>query len=135
MVRIVRIMFMIKSNIEKNRLYITLGKMVDTDIRGLIKDITRSASALKPGFTCLVDIRNMDINYSEKQMFTMELIMGGLIDAGMSKVVRVVSKKNKISQMRMEQGSRAMGYRARPASTIEEAETILDEEESRKEEQ
>ena len=125
-------MFMIKSNIEKNRLYITLGKMGDPDIRGLVKEITHSASSLKPGFTCLVDIRNMDINYSEKQMFTMEIIMGGLIDAGMSRVVRVVSKKNKISQMKMEQGSRALGYRARPAYTLEEAENILDEEELRK---
>jgi hypothetical protein len=74
----------------------------------------------------------MDIVYSEKQMYTMELIMGGLVDAGMGRVVRVVSKKNKISQMRMEQGSRALGYRARPASTIEEAERILDEEEELK---
>ncbi len=128
-------MYMINANVEKNRLYITLGKMADTDIRGLVKEITHSASNLKPGFTCLVDIRNMDINYSERQMFTMELIMGGLIDAGMSRVVRVVSKKNKISQMKMEQGSRALGYRARPASTIEEAENILDEEELRKAEQ
>jgi hypothetical protein len=126
---------MINANVEKNRLYITLGKMADTDIRGLVKEITHSASILKPGFTCLVDIRNMDINYSERQMFTMELIMGGLIDAGMSRVVRVVSKKNKVSQMKMEQGSRALGYRARPASTIEEAENILDEEELRKAEQ
>jgi len=123
---------MIKSNIEKNRLYITLGKMGDPDIRGLIKEITHCASSLKTGFTCLVDIRNMDINYSEKQMFTMEIIMGGLIDAGMSRVVRVVSKKNKISQMKMEQGSRALGYRARPAYTLEEAENILDEEELRR---
>jgi hypothetical protein len=123
---------MIKSNIEKNRLYITLGKMDDPEIRGLIKDITYNAAQLKPGFTCLVDIRNMDIKYSEKQMFTMELIMGGLIDSGMGRVVRVVSKKNKISQMKMEQESRALGYRARPASTIEEAERILDEEDPRK---
>lgn len=125
-------MYMIKSNIEKNRLYITLGKMDDPEIRGLIKDITHNASKLKRGFTCLVDIRNMDIKYSEKQMFTMELIMGGLIDAGMGRVVRVVSKKNKISQMKMEHGSRALGYRARPASTIEEAERFLDEEDPRK---
>ncbi len=125
-------MYMIRANVEKNRLYITLGKMGDPDIRGLVKEITHCASGLKPGFTCLVDIRNMDITYSERQMFTMELIMGGLIDAGMSRVVRVVSKKNKISQMKMEQGSRALGYRARPASTIEEAENILDEEEMRK---
>ncbi|GEM_PF-459986 len=130
--RIERIMYMIRANAEKNRLYITLGKMGDPDIRGLVKEITHCASTLKPGFTCLVDIRNMDITYSERQMFTMELIMGGLIDAGMSRVVRVVSKKNKISQMKMEQGSRALGYRARPASTIEEAENILDEEEMRK---
>ena len=130
--RIERIMYMIRANAEKNRLYITLGKMGDPDIRGLVKEITHCASTLKPGFTCLVDIRNMDITYSERQMFTMELIMGGLIDAGMSRVVRVVSKKNKISQMKMEQGSRALGYRARPASTIEEAENILDEAEMRK---
>jgi hypothetical protein len=119
---------MIRSDVDKNRLYITLGKMEDNDIRGLIKEITHSTSMLKPGFGCLVDIRNMDIKYTEKQMTVMEIVMGGLLDAGMGRVVRVVSKKNKISQMRMEQESRALGYRARPASTIEEAERILDEE-------
>lgn len=125
-------MYKVESDTEKNRLYITLGKMEEADARGLIKDITHSTAALKPGFTCLADIRNMDIKYTEKQMYTMELVMGGLLDAGMSRVVRVVSKKNKISQMRMDQESRALGYRGRPASTIEEAERILDEEEARK---
>lgn len=125
-------MYKIDSDKEKNRLYITLGKMAESDARGLIKEITHNTAALKPGFSCLVDIRNMDIKYSEKQMYTMELVMGGLLDAGMARVVRVVSRKNKISQMRMEQESRALGYRARPANTIEEAERILDEEEARK---
>ena len=125
-------MYKIKSDKEKNRLYITLGKLDEGDARGVIKDITHNTATLKPGFTCLVDIRNMDIKYSEKEMYTMELVMGGLLDAGMSKVVRVVSKKNKISQMRMEQESRALGYRARPAYTIDEGERVLDEEDARK---
>ncbi len=121
-------MYEINSSIEKNRLYITIGKGDESDIRGLIKDISHNVANLERGFTCLVDIRNMSIKYSEKEMFTMEIVMAGLLDAGMGKVVRVVSKKNKISQMKMEKESRALGYRARPASTIEEAEIILDEE-------
>lgn len=124
-------MYQVKADTEKNRLYITLGKAGNEDIRGLIKEITHNVGVLTKGFSCLVDIRNMDITYSEKQMYTMELVMGGLVDAGMGKVVRVVSKKNKISQMKMENESRSLGYRARPASTIEEAENILDEEAAR----
>lgn len=124
-------MFDVKADSDKNRLYITIGKAGDEEIRGIVKEITHCVSRLKPGFSCLVDIRNMDIKYSEKQMYTMELIMGGLVDSGMGKVVRVVSKKNKISQMKMEKESRSLGYRARPASTIEEAESFLDEEAAR----
>ncbi len=120
-------MFEVKANPEKNRLYITLGKGNENDIRTLVKEITKSVASLSEGFSCLVDIRNMDINYTEKELFTMELIMGGLVDAKMGRVVRVVSKNNKISQMKMEKESRALGYRARPAATIEEAEKILDE--------
>lgn len=120
-------MFEAKSDPEKNRLYIKLGKGNENDIRDLIKQITRSVGKLKDGFSCLVDIRNMDIKYSEKEIYTMELIMGGLVDAKMGRVVRVVSKKNKISQIKMEKESRSLGYRARPAFTIEEAESILDE--------
>lgn len=120
-------MFKVTSDTKKNRLYINLGKGSEKDIRDFIRQITKSVSKLKEGFSCLVDIRDMDIKYSGKEIYTMELIMGGLVDAKMGKVVRVVSKKNKISQIKMENESRSMGYRARPASTIEEAEKILDE--------
>ena len=124
-------MLAVKSDHQKNRLYITLGKGDENDIRGLIKDISKHVASLEEGFSCLVDIREMDIKFSEKEVFTMELIMGGLVDAKMGKVVRVVSKKNKIPQMKMEKESRTLGYRARPASTIEEAERILDEQHDR----
>ena len=124
-------MLAVKSDHQKNRLYITLGKGDENDIRGLIKDISKHVASLAEGFSCLVDIREMDIKFSEKEVFTMELIMGGLVDAKMGKVVRVVSKKNKIPQMKMEKESRTLGYRARPASTIEEAERILDEQHDR----
>lgn len=124
-------MFEVRANPEKNRLYIVLGKGDEQDIRNLIKEITKSVSLLTKGFSCLVDIRNMDIKYTEKELFTMELIMGGLVDAKMGRVVRVVSKSNKLSQMKMEKESRSLGYRARPASTIEEAERILDEQTER----
>ncbi len=120
-------MVAVKSDHQKNRLYITIGKGNEDDIRGLIKDISKHVASLKEGFSCLVDIRDMDIKFSEKEVFTMELIMGGLVDAKMGRVVRVVSKKNKIPQMKMEKESRTLGYRARPASTIEEADRILDE--------
>jgi len=124
-------MFAVKSDHQKNRLYITIGKGDENDIRGLIKDISKNVASLEEGFSCLVDIREMDIKFSEKEVFTMELIMGGLVDAKMGRVVRVVSKKNKIPQMKMEKESRIMGYRARPASTIEEAERLLDEQHDR----
>ncbi len=120
-------MFAVKSDAKKNRLYITIGKVSENDIRGLIKEITKRVAFLNEGFSCLVDIREMDIKFTEKEVFTMELIMGGLVDAKMGRVVRVVSKKNRIPQMKMEKESRLLGYRARPASTIEEAERILDE--------
>lgn len=124
-------MFEVKANLDKNRLYIVLGKGDENDIRKLINKITTSVAGLSEGFSCLVDIRNMDIKYTEKEVYTMELIMGGLVDAKMGRVVRVVSKSNKLSQMKMEKESRALGYRARPASTVEEAEKILDEQSER----
>ena len=120
-------MFEVTADSKKNRLYIQLGKGDEKDIRNLVKNITQAVALLTENFSCLVDIRNMDIKYTEREVFTMELIMGGLVDAKMGRVVRVVSKSNKMSQMKMEKESRALGYRARPASTIEEAEKILDE--------
>ena len=82
---------------------------------------------LKDGFTCLVDIRSMSLKYTEKERFLIEIIMGALLDSGMGKVVRLVSKSNKISQMKMDDESRSVGYRARPAYSFFEAEKILDE--------
>lgn len=120
-------MFEIESDKEKNRLYIKIEDISETDTRSLIKEITHNVARLKKYFTCLVDIRNMSLRYTEKEKFIMEIIMAGLLDAGMAKVVRLVSKNNKISQIKMENESRALGYRARPAYSLDEAERILDE--------
>lgn len=120
-------MFEIESDPDKNRLYIRIEEVSEADIRKFVKDMTHHVMRLKTGFTCLVDIRNMSLRYTEKEVFFMGITMGWLIDMGMGKVVRLVSRTNKISQVKMENESRSLGYRAKPVYSIEEAEKVLDE--------
>jgi len=120
--------FLLRANHKKNRIYIVFQKDLTVDhIRQIIKEFIAQISKLKNGFTCLADIRNMKIQFSDKETVAMKIVMGVLVDAGMGKVARVVGKGNRITHIKMDKIAQTVGYRTKPVETIEDGEAFLDE--------
>ncbi|MBU1172231.1 MAG: hypothetical protein KKD44_21960 [Proteobacteria bacterium] len=119
-------MFKVDSDKIKNRLFITLKDLTPEDVTPILEALTKNISNLKPGFTCLVDIRSMELDSGAKGEAYIEIIQGALADSGMGKVVRVADKKNVAFHHHMEESSLALGYTATLAYTYDEAEKILD---------
>lgn len=122
-------MYKVESNSQKNRLYITLEDLETEDIKPILADLDTCIAKLKPGFTCLVDIRKMKFDPKKKGSEYVEIIQGALSDLGMGDVVRVVNQKDADHYLRMDEQSISLGYKAKPAYSVEEAENILDNQE------
>lgn len=120
-------MYKVESNPEKNRLYITLEDLETKDVNPILADLNKSIAELKTGFTCLVDIRAMKFDPQKKGSEYVEIIQGALSDSGMGNVVRVINKEDAEYHLRMDEQSISLGYKAKPAYTIDEAEIILDQ--------
>lgn len=117
----------VKIDQEKNRLYITIGKLDDREeIEATIHDIKTACKQLKPGFGCLTDLREYELisEEDEHHIYEAQKIM---VEAGLSNVVRVVKKFGYLGHYQFDKTAKAAGYHARNVSTIDEAEKLLDE--------
>jgi hypothetical protein len=120
-------MFKVDSDIQKNRLYITLENLTTEDVQPILKQLNKSISELKQGFTCLVDIRSTSIDPLTKGSEYVEIVQGALNDSGMGKVARVINRENVVSYKQMEESGKSIGYMAHPVYSLEEGEKYLDE--------
>lgn len=120
-------MYKVASDPLKNRLYITLEALDTEDVKPILSDLNKNISKLKTGFTCLVDIRSMKFDPQTKGAEYVEIVQGALADSGMSNVVRVINKEDANYHLSMDELSISLGYKAKPAYSLEEAERILDQ--------
>ncbi|MFA6008614.1 MAG: hypothetical protein WC799_01425 [Desulfobacteraceae bacterium] len=119
-------MYKVASDPVKNRLYITLETLDTKDVKPILSDLNKNIAALTVGFTCLVDIRLMKFDPQTKGSEYVEIVQGALADSGMSNVVRVINKEDTNYHLTMDELSISLGYKAKPAYSLEEAENILD---------
>jgi hypothetical protein len=111
---------------EKNRLYLTLGKMESADeIMQVVEEIKTACQDLKPGFSCLNDLRDyelidktMEPSIKDAQKF--------LVNAGLIRTVRVVRKFGTWGHLQFDKASMDVGYHAQNVNSIEEALAMLD---------
>ena len=113
----------VKTDPEKNRLYLTFMPMSADELSHELFEVVRAVRTLSPGFTCLTELAAVPEQTAQETRF-LRLIMEFIALMGVSRVVRVGSPEihdqwNKMSQERA-------GYTARWAETRDEAEKILD---------
>jgi hypothetical protein len=114
---------------EKNRLYLTLGKLEGADeIVQVVEKIKAAGRDLRPGFCCLNDMRDYEL-VDEAQEASIRQAQEFLVKAGLAKVVRVVRKFGTWGHLQFDKMSMNVGYHAQNVNTIEEAAAILDAEE------
>ena len=115
----------IRTDQDMNRLYVTIGEIEDqNEMQAIVAEIKTAVEDLKPGFTCLTDLRNYEVGEEEDEKYIYEG-QEVMVNAGLSKVVRVVKKFGALGHFQFDKSSVELGYHAQNVNTIEEAEEIL----------
>lgn len=111
---------------EKNRLYLTLGKLENSDeIQEIAEKIRVACRDLRPGFNCLTDLRDYEL--IEKGLEPdIKAVQRFLVDAGLTRVVRVVRKFGTWGHLQFDKSSMDVGYHAQNVNSMDEALAILD---------
>ncbi|OQX60949.1 MAG: hypothetical protein B5M56_10235 [Desulfococcus sp. 4484_241] len=119
-------MHSIRADAKKNRLYLTFGKLESSDELARVAEGIRDACReLKPGFTCLTDLRDFE-PLDEQLEFFIKGVQEYLVETGVSKVVRVVRKFGAWGHVQFDKLSMHVGYHARYTTSMDEALEILD---------
>lgn len=119
-------MYQVKADIDKNRLFIRIGKVSEKDDKeALIREIEHQIRNLKKGFDCITDLREYEVQPDDAEMviYRAQKILS---EAGMSDVVRVIKRFGALAHFQFDKVSVSVGYHAQNANSIEEAEEILD---------
>lgn len=117
----------VRVDLTKNRLYVTVGKKESQDeIKTIVEKITQACKTLKPGFTCLTDLREYEVGPEEDEQYILQT-QKTMVEAGMKNVVRVRKQFGALGHFQFDKYSVMLGYHARNVTSIKEAEKILDE--------
>lgn len=116
----------VRADIKKNRLYITIGSITEeNEMAAAIREIEIAIQDLKEGFDCITDLRGYEILDDEREKFIYRA-QKILVDAGLSKVVRVVRRFGSLGHFQFDKVSKEVGYHAKNVNSMEEAEKLLD---------
>ena len=116
----------VRADLNKNRIYITVGKIEnEAEMASIVDKVKSECPKLTNGFTCLTDLRNYEYQDEIFEQY-IKAAQGALLEKGMSKVVRVHRKVGVLAHLQFETVSLDLGYRAKNVTSIEEAEKLLD---------
>lgn len=118
-------MFTIRTDTEKNRLYITLGILESHgEIQMLLEDVEAVLPALMPGFSCVTDLRQYRrVGDSGEELI--QQVQKRLKDAGIARAVRIERRQALPEHIQFETGSQELGYPTSLVRSLEEAEELL----------
>ncbi len=117
----------VSANIRKKRLYITLqGVMCQREAERLYTDIRFCVSDLEPGFAVITDLTHCRIGHLSA-IGTYRKIMNFLLEKKVGQVVRIVGQAKVFYLQMLKLSDIIQEYEPKYVSTLEEAETYLDE--------
>ena len=120
-------MYNVKADIEKNRIYITIGQLEgESAMQALAQTVKTECQKLKKGFTCITDLRKYEVQDDRFENYVKQT-QEAMIEAGMSKVVRVRRETGLLGHFQFDNASMDVGYHAENVTSMEDAEKILDE--------
>lgn len=108
----------VRADFNKNRIYITIGKIEnEAEMQSIVDEVKSECPKLKNGFTCLTDLKNYEYQDEIFEKYIKEA-QEALLAEGMSKVVRVHRKVGMLGHLQFETVSLDLGYRPKmsPAS-------------------
>ncbi len=119
-------MYDVKADIDKNRIYITIGKLEGEEaMQALAQAVKSECQKLKKGFTCITDLRKYEVLDDHFEYYVKQT-QEAMIAAGLSNVVRVRRETGLLGHFQFDNVSMDVGYHAENVTSMEEAERILD---------
>ena len=119
-------MHQVKTDVEKNRITITIGKLEDeTEMQTLARTVISECSRLTRGFTCITDLRKYEVQ-DEKFEDYVKQTQEAMVAAGLSRVVRVRRETGLLGHFQFDNVSMDVGYHADNVTSMEDAEKLLD---------
>jgi cyclopropane fatty-acyl-phospholipid synthase-like methyltransferase len=122
-------MYQSRTDIERNRLYITLkGRITAKEAGEATHRIIEDVSTLKPGFDVITDITKFE-PVTQKETEALLTVHKALMERGVNRIVRVVGTELKatVGKIQMERTSRQSKIVAENFDSLEEADRYLDE--------
>ncbi|MDY0162712.1 hypothetical protein [Desulfobotulus sp.] len=118
-------MFSIRADVEKNRLYITIGILESHgEILNLLTEIEDILPQLSPGFTCVTDLRQYRrVGDSGEEVILQ--VQRCLKRAGIVRAIRIERRQALPEHVQFETGSLEAGYPTDLVRSPEEAENLL----------
>ncbi|MBW1989755.1 MAG: hypothetical protein JRI97_09425 [Deltaproteobacteria bacterium] len=117
-------MFEIKADPEKNRLYITLGRLDLETVKEAVRVLGKEVWKLSAGFTVLNDLSEYS-PVSQEVALHIRRGQGILKKAGMGRGVRVVSSS--LADLQFSRRASQAGLEVTTVKTLEEAWKVLEE--------
>jgi len=117
----------IRVDLEKNRLYFTLGQLSQADeLAEIVHKMQQAVHQLSRGFTCITDLRHYMLADGLSENF-MRHCQEALWDSAIGRVVRVKAPERTTPHFPHEHESLVWpAYSVTSALSLEEAETMLD---------
>ncbi|MBU0994537.1 MAG: hypothetical protein KJ737_18745 [Proteobacteria bacterium] len=116
----------VRTDIKKNRLYITMKNMSNVEMESLIVKLDAECTKLEKGFSCLNDITDYDPSSLESESLLVKA-QKKLWLAGLGVIVNISRNEKLEGHYQLEKASKmAVGYSAAVVSSPKEAEDILD---------
>ncbi|MDY6864726.1 MAG: hypothetical protein SVY15_01960 [Halobacteriota archaeon] len=115
----------IRTDVTKNRMYLKLaGFFHEEEIAGDIDIILEEVKKLKPGYDAVSEINEFK-PASPKAAAAMMKAQKALKESGLNRIIRV-SGSNVLGRKQFERSGKEAGYSADTASSVEEADRMLD---------
>ena len=119
-------MYEIKTDLKKNRLYITLNEKRRARIEQVLPHIETACRQLISGFTCVAGFSKNHIARAQTEDL-FQKVQDILLKYGVSRLVRVKKEVREGERLQMEMLGIKHGYPITYASNIRQAEKILDQ--------
>ena len=121
-------MYQTRTDIEKNRLYVTLkGRIAAEESKKAASRVIDNLKQLKPGFDVVTDISEFEpVTQKEAEMLTQ--VHSALIESGVNRIARVIGSELKatVGKIQFERMSKLTEVVAENFDSVEDADLYLD---------
>lgn len=125
-------MWMVETDVLRNRLHIVIGKLNEDDFINFFMDVDSESQRLKEDFSVICDIRLIKFDSNPSMYTWYEKYQELLFLRKMGKAVHIIDEHTKLMHVELDRHSRKAGFHVKPVFSLDEARKKLEEWQIRK---